>query len=145
MPEAGPTVHATAVLVGPKAILIRGPSGSGKSRLALGLLQSLPFAQLVGDDRVFLEAANGRLLVRTADELAGLLEVRGLGIRRLPFEPVAVVGLVIDLAAETERMPDTSAMQTEISGVLLARLALPPDADPLPVVLTALGRPSSGN
>jgi serine kinase of HPr protein (carbohydrate metabolism regulator) len=145
MPETDPTVHATAILVGPKAVLIRGPSGSGKSRLALGLLQSWPFARLVGDDRVYLEAANGRLLVRPADELAGLLEVRGLGIRRLPFELVAVLGLIVDLGVETDRLPEPSAMKAELSGVILPRVSLPAEPDPLPVVLATLGRPISGN
>src|SRR5262249_49767244 len=66
------TVHASAVLVGARAVLIRGPSGAGKSRLALELLQArvLPFTRLIGDDRVHLEAAAGRLLVRVADQLA---------------------------------------------------------------------------
>ena len=109
------TIHATAVLVGPKAVLIRGPSGSGKSRLALRLLQSLPFARLIGDDRVYLEPQNGRLLVQPAKELAGLLEVRGFGIQRQPFEPIATVGLVIDLVAETERMPEPPSAQTEVA------------------------------
>jgi serine kinase of HPr protein (carbohydrate metabolism regulator) len=145
MPEAQATVHATAVLVGAKAVLIRGPSGSGKSRLALRLLQSPPFARLVGDDRVHLEPANGRLLVRPARELAGLIEVRGLGIRRLPFEWMAVVGLVVELAAETERMPEPSETQTELAGILLPRMGLPPEGDSLPTVLAALGRPVSGN
>ena len=66
-----PTIHASAVLVGRRAVLIRGPSGSGKSRLALALLQAaqsgaLPFARLVADDRALVEACNGRLLVRPA-------------------------------------------------------------------------------
>src|SRR4029077_15340497 len=82
------TVHASAVLVGPRAVLIRGPSGSGKSRLALELIEmartgSLPFARLVADDRVHLEAAHGRLLARPAEALAGLIEVRGGGLLRL--------------------------------------------------------------
>src|SRR5262249_47734473 len=77
-----PTVHASAVLVGARAVLIRGPSGAGKSRLALDLLATHAagrpcFARLVGDDRVLLERAGGRLLVRPAASLAGLLEVRG--------------------------------------------------------------------
>jgi HPr kinase/phosphorylase len=145
MPEAGATVHATAVLVGARAILIRGPSGSGKSRLAMHLLQLLPFARLVGDDRLYLEAAFGRLLARPAKELAGLLEVRGLGIRRLPFEPVAVVGLVVDLAAAIERLPEPSAIQTEVAGISLPRLGVSAQPDPLPIVMAALGRPISGN
>src|SRR5262245_7740837 len=99
-----PSIHASAVLVGARAVLIRGPAGAGKSRLALALIDAarggqLAFAALVGDDRVHLEAVHGRLLVRPAATLAGLVEVRGLGIRRLPIEPVAVVGLVVDLAA----------------------------------------------
>jgi serine kinase of HPr protein (carbohydrate metabolism regulator) len=89
-------------LVGARALLIRGPAGSGKSTLALRLLQAadanhLGFARLVGDDRVHLAPAHGRLLVRPAAALAGLLEIRGLGIRRLPFEPAAVAGGVLDL------------------------------------------------
>ena len=55
-----------------------------------------------------LEPANGRLLVRPAEALAGLIEVRGVGIRRLDHEPSAVVGLVVDLAAaDAERLPET--------------------------------------
>ena len=105
------TIHASAVLVGARAALIRGPSGAGKSRLALDLIHaartgSLPFARLVADDRVHLEAANGRLLVRATEALAGLLEVRGAGILRLAHEACAAVGFVVDLAAEdAERLP----------------------------------------
>ena len=85
------SIHASAVLVGARAVLIRGPSGSGKSRLAVALIHgggsdALAFTRLVGDDRVHLEALHGRLLVRPAETLAGLLEVRRLGIRRVPFE-----------------------------------------------------------
>ena len=80
------TVHASAVLVGARAVLIRGPSGAGKSRLALDLIAAaaagrLRFARLVGDDRVHLEKSGGRLLVRPAAALAGLIELRGTGIR----------------------------------------------------------------
>ena len=91
------TLHASAVLVGARAVLIRGPSGSGKSKLARELIESARgngsgFARLVGDDRVHLETASGRLLVRPAQALAGLLEVRGVGVLRVDHEPVAVVG-----------------------------------------------------
>jgi serine kinase of HPr protein (carbohydrate metabolism regulator) len=139
---AGATIHATAVLVGATAALIRGPSGSGKSQLAFGLLQPnvLPFARLVGDDRVHLEAAGGRLLVRPAPALAGLIEIRGLGIRRLPHEPVAQVGLVVDLAAaDAARFPAEEAAATTISGVRLPRLAVAAGEPALPAVLAWLG------
>jgi HPr kinase/phosphorylase len=136
------TVHASAVLVGARAVLIRGPAGAGKSRLALALLQAaetglLRFARLVGDDRVHLEPQHGRLLVRPAAALAGLLEIRGLGIRSLAHAPIAVVGLVVDLAADdAERLP--SATEIELSGIRLPRLAVAAGADPLPSVIAAL-------
>jgi HPr kinase/phosphorylase len=140
-----PTIHASCVLVGAKAVLIRGASGSGKSRLALTLLQAamrgdLPFARLVGDDRIHLEAKAGRLLARAAGELAGLLEVRGLGIRHLPYEPVAVVGLVADLGEAPERLPGGESLQTSLAGVTLPRLAFPAGIDPLPGLLEAIHR-----
>ncbi len=138
------SVHASAVLVGARAVLIRGPSGAGKSRLALALLRAadigqLRFARLVADDRCELEPQHGRLLVRPAATLAGLIEVHGLGIRRLPHEPLAVVGLVVDLAApDGERMPTPASERVILDGIALARLAVAPGSDPLPAVMAAL-------
>ncbi|MBI4275192.1 MAG: HPr kinase/phosphatase C-terminal domain-containing protein [Rhizobiales bacterium] len=138
------TIHASAVLVGAHAALIRGPSGSGKSRLALALLDAvrigaLAFARLVADDRAQLETAHGRLLVRPAIPIAGLLEVRGLGIERLPFEPVACVRLVIDLNDETvKRLPPDTAKTALIDDIRLSRLGVAPGVEPLPLVLAAL-------
>jgi HPr kinase/phosphorylase len=136
------TVHTSAVLVGARALLIVGPSGSGKSRLALQLLQAadaglLPFARLVADDRANIEACHGRLIARPAEQLKGLIEVRGLGIRRVAFEPAAVVGLVIDLAAsERKRLPAPQDQETVIAGITLARLAVVPGSDALPLILS---------
>jgi len=142
--QTATTIHASAVLVGARAVLIRGPSAAGKSRLALDLISAadagrLPFARLVADDRAEVEAAAGRLLVRPAPPLAGLIEVRGLGIRRLPFEPVAVVGLVVDLAAaDAQRLPAPEQARTVIAGVTLARLPVAPAVPALPLVIAAL-------
>ena len=139
------TIHATAVLVGARAVLIQGPPGSGKSGLALALLQAeqaraLPFACLVGDDRVHVEPVHGRLLVRPAAPLAGQIEVRGVGILTMPHEPVAVVSLVVDLAAaDAERLPEPNQQQTAIAGVTLPRLAVAAGTDPLPLLLAWLG------
>jgi HPr kinase/phosphorylase len=139
-----PSVHASAVLVGARAVLIRGPSGAGKSRLALALLDAaqrgqLPFAMLVADDRSHLEPRHGRLLVRPAEGLEGLIEVHGLGIRRLPYEPVAVVGLVVDLAApDGARLPAQPSERVTIDDIALTRLAVAGGADPVPLVMAAL-------
>jgi HPr kinase/phosphorylase len=135
------TVHASAVLVGARAVLIRGPSGAGKSRLALDLLAAgagrSRFARLVGDDRVHLEGAGGRLLVRPAASLAGLLEVRGVGIRQVGYEPCAVVGLVVDLDAEdAERLPENLSIAVE--GINLPRFAVAKGIPALPGVLALL-------
>lgn len=138
------TIHASAVLAGPRAVLIRGRAGAGKSRLAWDLLEAaaqgaLPFARLVADDRAHIAAHAGRLLVRPAPKLAGLLEMRGLGIRRLPYEPLAQVGLVVELNADdAARLPEPEAAQATIAGISLPRLPVAGGAAALPLVLAFL-------
>jgi HPr kinase/phosphorylase len=150
----GATVHASAVRVGSRAVLIRGPSGSGKSRLAFDLILGgrsgqIEPAVLVGDDRVHLDTAAGQLLVRPAAELAGLIEIRGLGIRRCEFVEQAMVGLVVDLAAaDSERLPPPEALTTCISGVSIPRIPVGIRYSALPLVVAALTTTessSSGN
>jgi HPr kinase/phosphorylase len=139
------TIHGSAVLVGARAVLIRGPSGAGKSRLAFELLEAgrvgrFPFVRLVADDRVALQACAGRLLVRPAPALAGLIEVRGAGIFRAEHEPCAVAGLLVDLAAtDAKRLPDNPKI--ELEGVTLPRLAVPAGASALPGLLVLLTSP----
>jgi len=71
-----------------------------------------------------------------------LIEVRGVGIRRLDHEPVAVVGLVVDLAAsDAERLP--TAPETVVRGIRLPRLAVAEGTDPLPAVLALLRLPGA--
>jgi serine kinase of HPr protein (carbohydrate metabolism regulator) len=138
------SVHASAVLVGTRAVLIRGPSGAGKSRLAFDLILAgrtgqVPTALLVGDDRVHLWASDGQLMVRPAPELAGLIEVRGLGIRRCEFAKEAVLGLVVDLAApDAERLPPPEKRQTSIHGVRIPRLPIESGFAALPMVVAML-------
>jgi HPr kinase/phosphorylase len=146
---ASVSVHASAVLVGDHAVLIRGPAGSGKSRLAFDLIlagraRQIPAAVLVGDDRVHLEVAQGQLMVHGARELAGLIEIRGLGIRRCDFAERAVVGLVVDLcAAEAERMPASETLFASLYGVIVPRIPVHRTFQPLPLVVAALTtRPS---
>ena len=142
------TIHASAVLVGPRAVLIRGPSGAGKSQLAFALIEAaragrLRFARLIGDDRVRIETHHGRLLVRPAPALAGLIELRGIGICRLPFEAMGVVCLVVDLAAnDAARMPEPSAAATDVNGIVLPRLGVAPGHDALATVMACLTMPA---
>jgi HPr kinase/phosphorylase len=138
------SVHASAVRIGNRAVLIRGPSGSGKSRLAFDLILAgrsghIPESLLIGDDRVHLEEASGQLVVRAVRELAGLIEIRGLGIRRLDFAEAAIVGLVVDLsAADAERLPPAEALQTRILGVQIPRSPVAKGYAPLPLVVAEL-------
>ena len=142
--NGNPSVHASAVKVGERAVLIRGPSGSGKSRLAFDLILAgragqLPPAVLVGDDRVRLDTAGGEILVSAVAKLAGLIEIRGLGVRRCDFVAEAVVGLVVDLTApDAERLPPPEALQISISGVEIPRIPIGEGFSPLPLVVAAL-------
>jgi HPr kinase/phosphorylase len=144
MMTQGASVHASAVLVGERAVLIRGPSGAGKSRLAFDLILAgragqLPPAVLVGDDRVYLDTVAGELWVRPTQELAGLIEIRGLGIRRCDFAIKAIVGIVVDLAAsDAERLPPPEALSTHLNGVELPRIPVGIGFDPLPLIAAAL-------
>lgn len=145
MPAAnGTTFHASCVLVGRAAVLIRGASGSGKSRLALALIEAgangtLPFARLVADDRVQLTVAHGRLLASAPEAIKGKIEVRGNGIREVAYETVALVRLVVDLeASDSARLPEAAARGVEISGVKLSRLPVASGEDALPAILAAV-------
>lgn len=142
--DGAPSVHATAVKVGPLAVLIRGPSGSGKSRLAFDLIMAgrsgvVDRAVLVGDDRVHLATVGDEIEVRPAPRLEGLIEIRGLGIRRCDFVEHATVGLVVDLdAADAERLPPPESLKISISGVEIPRIPVGRDTSPLPLVVAAL-------
>jgi len=142
--EGGASVHASAVKVGNLAVLIRGPSGSGKSRLAFDLIMAgrsgvVERAVLVGDDRVHLATVGREIEVRPAPALAGLIEIRGLGIRRCDFVEHATVGLVVDLdAADAERLPRPESLKTTISGVEIPRIPVGRDYSPLPLVVASL-------
>lgn len=145
------TIHATAVLIGSKAVLVRGPSGSGKSRLALALIAMgeaglIHFARLVADDRVALSVHGDRLVAAAPASLAGLVERRGQGIVPQPAESCAVVGLIVDLdAADASRMPEPESTSTTLCGVTLPRLPLVRGADALPLVLARSSWCSSTN
>jgi HPr kinase/phosphorylase len=139
------TIHASCVTFGGCGILIRGASGAGKSRTAHFLINRAPLygieAHLVGDDRIALDIRGGRLFARAPEAIAGLLEVRGLGLVRMPFLKEAHLDLVIDLAAEEDipRLPTEEDLSTELEGVSLPRCFSATPEGTLDVLLTIGG------
>jgi serine kinase of HPr protein (carbohydrate metabolism regulator) len=151
MTVTAPSIHASAVRVGTTAVLIRGPSGAGKSQLAFDLICAggtppWPAARLVGDDRVILRRDAGIVLVSPMPPLAGLIEIRGLGLRRCAHDASVPVGLVVDLWAEdADRMPQPEALITEIEGVKIPRIPVARNADPRRLILAwRLTDPANG-
>jgi HPr kinase/phosphorylase len=102
---AAETLHASCVAVDGKGLLILGPSGSGKSSLAL---QMIAFgARLVADDQVALSRRGVALVARCPAPLAGVIEARGLGLLRCEPLPETEITLVADLGTpETARLPE---------------------------------------
>jgi HPr kinase/phosphorylase len=100
-------VHATAVAIDRSAILLRGPPGAGKSDLALRLIDG--GARLVADDQVELRQAENRVWVRAPAAIAGLIEIRGVGILRLRALGEAPLAMCVDLrpSDEIERLPES--------------------------------------
>ena len=142
--ETDSSIHASAVRVGDHAVLIRGPSGSGKSRLVFDLLLAaraghIAPTRLVGDDRVHIWPHEKALMVRPAPALAGLLEVWGLGIRRCDFAHEALVGLVVDLdAPDADRLPPPEALEVRINGISIPRIPVQRGFSGLPLVIAGL-------
>ena len=121
------TIHATAVALDGRAVLLLGPSGSGKSDLALRLVAA--GWRLVADDRVVVTPEGGRLIATAPPRLAGLLEVRGVGIVPEPTAP-APVALALDLAATADRLPDPVLLV--LAGQTVPRLAFDPFGESAP-------------
>ncbi|HEY1795738.1 MAG TPA: serine/threonine protein kinase [Stellaceae bacterium] len=117
-------VHATAVAVDGKAVLLRGPSGAGKSDLGLRLIDA--GGCLVSDDQSELRRDGDRVLVRAPAAIQGLIEVRGVGIVRLPALSDAPLALIVDLVApdRVERLPPPR--REPILGVDVPVVALAP-------------------
>lgn len=121
--------QATCVAIGGRALMIEGPSGSGKSSLALALIDR--GARLVGDDSVLLEVRENRLLARPHPETRGLIEVRNLGLIEMAVCDAAPVALVVRLDEAAPRYieaPETIA----IAGIALPMVRLWPGGEILP-------------
>jgi serine kinase of HPr protein (carbohydrate metabolism regulator) len=117
--------QATCVAIGGRGLLIEGAPGSGKSSLAIALIDR--GAILVGDDGVMLEPAAGRLIASAHPRTEGKLEIRNVGIVELPFSPPVPVALLVRLDPAAPRFlegPD----EHEIAGCVLPRIVLWPDS-----------------
>src|SRR5258708_6436217 len=123
-PVANLFVHATAVAVGGRAVLIMGASGSGKSDLALRLIDR--GATLIADDQTRLQRREDALIASAPPEIKGLLEIRGLGIVSVATAEEAPVALAVELvaAAELDRMPEPDS--AEFLGIRVRRIKLAP-------------------
>ncbi|WP_037501822.1 HPr kinase/phosphorylase [Sphingomonas jaspsi] len=114
-------VHATTVAKNGRAVLISGPSGSGKSDLALRLFDR--GFQLVSDDRTLLRKDGARLVASAPPTIEGRLEVRGIGIVDVDHLSEAVVALVVELSRDIDRLPEQGAQRT-IRGVSVPVVAI---------------------
>lgn len=129
---------ASCVAIGGRAVLIEGPSGSGKSSLALALIDR--GATLIGDDGVRLEVRGARLHAFPPPNIAGLLEVRNLGLITFPTTEDLPVALVLRLDPKAPRFIE-AAENAERAGIALPEVALWPDGGDLALkVELALGR-----
>jgi len=99
-------LHASCVALDGRAVLLAGPSGSGKSDLALRLLDR--GFTLVSDDRTILSKEGNLLIASAPDRIRGKLEIRGIGIVDMESKDDVPVALVVELTSNMARMPDDS-------------------------------------
>ena len=127
-------VHATCVAFGKQGVLIRGASGAGKSTLALQLIDAQGFglgktelrAQLVSDDQTLLRISKGQLIASAPVALAGLIELRGLGIVAVAYKKSVTIKLLVDLCApdQIERWPAQKDLTDVIEGIRCPRILI---------------------
>lgn len=137
-PSPSPPVRGTCVLVADCGVLLQGPSGAGKSDLALRLLDGGD--RLVADDYVCVALESGALVASPPPSIAGLIEVRGVGILSVPFVARAPLNFVV-ACVEPARVPRLPEVQrVEIHGVWLPCYALAPFEPSAPAKVRALAR-----
>lgn len=131
-------IHASCVAIGDRAVLIEGPSGSGKSDLALRLIDR--GAMLVSDDYTELTEREGRLIAGAPATIAGQIEVRGIGIVAVAPAPASPVALLVR-SGTPERMPEGETWVKAGVTVPMIVLALTEPSAPLKVELALRALP----
>lgn len=115
------TVHASAVAIGARAVLIGGRSGHGKSDLALRLIDR--GARLISDDYTFLRRVGGRAVASAPATIVGKIEMRGVGlIEEMETAQEVPVALFVDLDSTPERLPERGAMM--LAGISIPTVAM---------------------
>lgn len=126
-----PTHHATSIVIGSQALLIRGASGTGKSTLARLLMDMAPqfgfvHSALVADDRVNLEVCAHKLIATAPEPIRGIMEWHGLGIVSVPAVNAATIAMIIEFipVEDWQRMPVADASFDHIFGIALPVLRI---------------------
>lgn len=121
-------IHASMVVVGDRGIVIMGEAGSGKSSLAMALVERAAargvFARLIGDDQLLVASRSNLLVCVAPPVIAGLVEVRGLGPSPVPHLPAAVADLVVQLVERQAAPRMAPGGTTEVAGMRLPVLVL---------------------
>ncbi len=115
------TIHASTVATNGRAVVIMGPSGAGKSDLSLRMLDR--GFTLVSDDRTLVQRDGDRLIASAPANIAGKLEIRGIGIVDMETVAEAPVALLVELTSEIQRLPDENR-ERPILGIKLPLISI---------------------
>ena len=129
------TLHASCVSIGGRAILIEGLSGSGKSDLALRLIDR--GAALVSDDYTIVRRIDGKLIASAPPNISGLIEVRGVGLVPMTFESDVPIALIASIATTVERLPDLNSTRI-VAGVAIPTCLIAPLEASAPIKIEML-------
>ncbi len=129
------TLHASSVSIYGRAVLIEGLSGSGKSDLALRLIDR--GATLVSDDYTIVRRVDGKLLASAPPNIAGLCEVRGVGLVSMPFASDVPVALIVSTGALIERLPEVATTRI-VAGIAIPTAMIAPLEASAPVKVEML-------